>query len=323
LVCDLQMSLSLRYFLLSAPIWGVPVRCFMRSASLVRRVPRPARLVAPSNDYSNEPAIVGKGFIHKAILSAVWIAFASSGFVFTEPAPVDLLLMGLVVVLPVAGLVTITPSLAVYVSLWSIVAATGFLAATLSRDLAASSIFTGVSLYLYVASFVLAAFIARNPESHSNLVFRGWLVAGVLAAIAALTGYFKLVPGAFELFTKFDRAAGTFKDPNVFGPFLVAPFLYALHLVLQRSWLRGLFPLFAAGLLALAVLLSFSRGAWINLVLALALYGVLAFVTAVDQLQREKIVCWRVAACARDVGLYSEPRHRQRPDRPCHPYAIL
>ncbi|MHA4875413.1 hypothetical protein ACX0FC_18755, partial [Enterococcus faecium] len=82
-------------------------------------------------------------------------------------------------------------------------------------------------------------------------------------------------------FTKFDRATGTFKDPNVFGPFLVAPFLYLLHLALSAPWRAALLPVLAAGVLALANLLSFSRGAWINLLLlALVLYGVLAFVTA-------------------------------------------
>jgi O-antigen ligase len=267
----------------------------MRSASLIRHAPRrpsiravAAPRVVQTPTYT--PTDQRRGAIHKGLLALVWLAFASSGIVFTEPAPVDALLMGLIVLLPLTGLISIPPSLAVYISLWSVVGAAGFLAATLSRDVAASTLFTVISMYLYVASFVIATFVARQPEHHTQLILSGWMTAGVMAATFGLVGYFKLVPGAFELFTKFERAAGTFKDPNVFGPFLVAPFLYALHVVLHRSWIRGAFPLVAAGVLALAVLLSFSRGAWINLVLALGVYGILAYVTASSTYQREKII---------------------------------
>ena len=231
-----------------------------------------------------------QGFVHQTILAVVWLTFALSSIVFTEPAPVDLMLIGLVALLPAAGLITVTPALMVYVSLWSIPAAFGFLAATQSHDTATSAIFTAISLYLYVASFVLAAFVARAPERHCNLILSGWTFAAVIAALAAIAGYFQLIPGAAELFTKFDRASGPSKDPNVFGPFLVAPFLYTLHLVLTRSWRTAPFALLAGAMLALAVLLSFSRGAWFNLIAALGIYGGLAFATARNQQQRNKIV---------------------------------
>ena len=263
----------------------------MRSASLIRPIPAAARQPQPV-------AARNTGLIHLAILGLVWLAFAVSSIVFTEPAPVDVMLMGLIALLPAAGLVAFSPALAAYLALWSIAAASGFLAANLSRDLAASTTFTVISLYLYIASFVLAGFIAKSPVRHTQLIFSGWLFAAVLAAGCAFIGYFQLVPGAFELFTKFDRAAGTFKDPNVFGPFLVAPFLYALHLVLSRPWYRALGPIVIAAALALANLLSFSRGAWINLGLALLTYGVLAYATASTRQQREKIVAIVFAGCA-------------------------
>ena len=263
----------------------------MRSATLIR----PISATAPVP----QPAVArDTGLIHLAILGLVWLAFAVSSIVFTEPAPVDVMLMGLIALLPAAGLTVFSPALAAYLALWSIAAASGFLASTLSRDLAASTTFTVISLYLYIASFVLAGFIAKAPARHTELIFSGWLFAAVVAAGCAFAGYFQLVPGAFELFTKFERAAGTFKDPNVFGPFLVAPFLYALHLVLNRPWYRAFGPLLIAAALALANLLSFSRGAWINLALALVVYGVLAYATAYTSQQREKIVGIVLAGCA-------------------------
>ena len=112
---------------------------------------------------------------------------------------------------------------------------------------------------------VFAGFVAKSPTRHTELIFKAWTWAAVVAAIAALVGYFALVPGAYDLLTKFDRASGTFKDPNVLGPFLIAPILYLLHVALQRSAFRMIVPLAIVGLLSLTVLLTFSRGAWMNL----------------------------------------------------------
>ncbi len=265
----------------------------MRTSTLVRRLPVEVRATPAT---TARPAEARPGLIHAAILATVWTTFALSGIVFTEPAPVDAMLMGLVLLLPAVGLVTFAPALQLYIALWCVCAASGFLTCTLSRDMAASTTFTAVSLYLYIASFILAAFVAHRPVRHTQLILNGWLWAALIATACGLIGYFKLVPGAYELFTKFDRVAGTFKDPNVFGPFLVAPFLYCVHLVLNRPVARTIVPLIAACLLALGVLLSFSRGAWFNLGLGLAVYGVLAFATAGSARQREKIATLVVAA---------------------------
>src|SRR5581483_12094025 len=86
---------------------------------------------------------------------------------------------------------------------------------------------TSVSLYLYVATFILAAFVAKRPEAHTRLILDAYLWAPTLAALAGIVGYFDLFPGAHELLTRYDRATGLFKDPNVFGPFLVPALVYA------------------------------------------------------------------------------------------------
>ncbi len=231
-----------------------------------------------------------KSFVHAASLALVWLTVALSGIVFSEPAPVDALAMGLVLLLPVVGLVAITPALLTYLSLWLVASAGAFLAATHSHNLVGSATHTGVSLYLYLFSFVFAAFIACKPVQHTRLVLNAWMVAALIAAGAGLAGYFDLVPGAYDLFTKYGRVSGTFKDPNVFGPFVVPAFLYALHLALNQPARRAFLSLGAAGLLGLAVLVSFSRGAWVNLAIALAVYGYLAFVLAPTHSQRARII---------------------------------
>jgi O-antigen ligase len=116
--------------------------------------------------------------------------------------------------------------------------------------------------------------------------------------VAGIAGYFDIFPGAHELFTTYDRARGTFKDPNVFGPFLVPPLVWAVHMGLNARPLRAALPLIAFAFLSFAVLLSFSRGAWANLAVALLVYGILAFLLADGDRTRAKIVGLLGAALA-------------------------
>lgn len=231
-----------------------------------------------------------RGAIHRAVLALVWLTFATGGIVFSEPAPTDALAIGLCILLPAVGLAEFRPALALYMALWLVAAAGALLAATFSNDIARTVTHTAVSLYLYAASFVTAAFVAHSPREHGRLVLSGATAAAIVAALAGLAGYFSLLPGAYDIFTRYGRATGTFKDPNVFGPFLVPAFLYLLHIALGRPLMRALPALAGALLLALGALLSFSRGAWFNLALALAAWGWLAFVTAPTPGRRRRIV---------------------------------
>jgi hypothetical protein len=160
-----------------------------------------------------------QSWVHWLALAFVAVTLASSGIVFTEPAPVDALTIGLIVLLPTVGLVTFNPALLVYFSLWAVAGAAAVLAATLSLDLELTLTHVAVSVYLYLASVVFAGFVANNPARHTELIFKAWTWAAVMAASAALMGYFALLPGTYDLFTKFDRASGTFKDPMSWGRF--------------------------------------------------------------------------------------------------------
>jgi O-antigen ligase len=244
-----------------------------------------------------------KSWAHTLALLAVYLTIASSGFVFTEPAPVDALSMGLVILLPTIGLVAINPALVAYFSLWAVAGAAAILAATFSLDLGETLTHVSVTLYLYLASFVLAAFVAKRPFAHAELIFKAWTLAALIAATAALVGYFSLVPGAYDLFTKFERASGTFKDPNVLGPFLVPPILYMVHVALLRPWHRMLMPLAVAGLLSFAVLVTFSRGAWMNVTVAAAVYGYLTLLTSQRASTRLKLIALLSAGALFVAGL--------------------
>lgn len=225
-----------------------------------------------------------------AVRACVWLATFLGAVVLSEPAPTDLLCMGLIVLLPLAGMQRYNELLLWYLTLWLVVAAGALLAGGASSEIGRSATHAAVTLYLCVFSTVLAAFVAARPEKHAALILRAYLAAAFLAAGAGLIGYFDALPGAFEIFTKFGRAAGTFKDPNVFGAFLVPAILYVLHLVIARPLTCSSGALGTGLVLAFALLLSFSRGAWLNLAIATTAFTYLHLVTIASPMLRLRLV---------------------------------
>lgn len=248
----------------------------MSSAAIVPFTP-PLRGPLGALNRRTAPA---RSFVHKAALALVFIAVASSSLVFTEPAPIDALNIALIIGLPLVGLVAWRRMLAGYLSLWLLIAASGFVAATMAIDTPRATIYFSISLYLYLSAFIFASFVAKAPATHARLILDGYLVAALIAALTGIAGYFDLVPEASELFTKYGRASGTFKDPNVFGAFLVPALIYALHRWIERPFARTVTMGVAGGIVALGILLSFSRGAWAIAALACAGYAYLALATA-------------------------------------------
>ncbi len=146
-----------------------------------------------------------------------------------------------------------------------------------------------VTLYLCGASFLFACFVAKKPLAHTRLILNGYLIASTIAATLGIVGYLDLFPGAYDALTRYDRAAALFKDPNVYGPFLIPGLLTALHLWLSRPLARGLLPLLAAGLFIAGILFSFSRGAWAGAAVALALYCYLYLLSSTRNIERLKL----------------------------------
>jgi len=231
-----------------------------------------------------------KSVIHRVSLWLVALTVMSGAFVFAEPAPVDILTMGLIIGLPIVGLTNFNVGIKMLLAIWMVIAGCHIASVMVSNHTGQSLIHVAVSIYLFVAAVTFAAFVARRPKDHAQLIFSAYTIAAILASIAAVVGYFGIIPGANELFTKFGRASGPFKDPNVFGAFLVPAVVYALHGVLNDPGVRKLWMSAGLGLLSLAVLLSFSRGAWAAAAIAMAVYLTLSFLTAKYHRQQLNIV---------------------------------
>lgn len=225
---------------------------------------------------SNTAAKYAPGFnapLAATRIVASWlIAFGVflSGFVISEPAPYELMMVGQVAVWFLIGL-RISRSNGALLALLVTFNVGGFLSLTTMKELGDGPLYIAVSLFLALTSVFYAAII-EDDWRRLKLMFTAWVASGVITSLLGIIGYFGLLPG-FGVFTLYDRAKGAFQDPNVFGPFLVAPALYLIHGLLTGKVMHMLPRIAALLVLALGVFLSFSRAAW-----ALFLFSAVALV---------------------------------------------
>lgn len=148
-----------------------------------------------------------------------------------------------------------------------------------------------VATYLTCAFIFFASYIFSSPERHMRVIFNAYATAGVVAATFGVAGYFGIDPTGIS-HTVFGRATGTFNDPNVYGPFLIAPTLY---LGLRLSKAQGMSGLLLApflGILVLGLLLSFSRGAWGSFLLSGAIFVGLTLATSRSAAQSARLIAF-------------------------------
>lgn len=243
--------------------------------------------------------------IKRLALVYLWITIALGGVVYFEPAPYDALLIGAAILLPLVGLAPFTRGLAVYLVLLCGIVAGGYLATTQAEFLQVPVTHVTITLYLALSSVVIAAFVADKPGPNVRLIMSAYMVAAIVAATAALIGYFGLSEWAYDIFTEYGRARGTFKDPNVLGAFLVPALLYAFNVVITSRPARAVLWAIAIPLLLFGTLLSFSRGAWLNLLVALAAYSFFTFLIAPTNRERVKLIFSMVLAGVFAVGVFA------------------
>ena len=219
--------------------------------------------------------------VSAATIAAITVSLAmgTSSIVFSEPAIADVLMAAVIIGLPMLGVLRFGPFTTLNFAIWLVFVAFGLAACSVSTTFDTAVTHQIVTLFLAGGSYVLAGYIAADPVPRFRLVMIGYVMGCLLATAAALIGYFQIIPATTELFTNYGRARGTFKDPNVLGA-AVAPAIVFLAWATLRFPLRQAFIAAVVALpLVLALLLSFSRGAWASAALSLLLAAWLLLVT--------------------------------------------
>ncbi len=229
------------------------------------------------------------GIISAMPVLAVWLMMAASGYVLFEPAPFDVLFLALFPLFMVFGLRV--PKRALLL----LILAFGFIAFSVvgsnrgpRYDESLRHVF--VTGLLCAVSVFITCFVTQFRERGLRAIMNGWVVAGVITSLLGIAGYFGVLGGMSEDFVLYGRAKGAFKDPNVFAPFLVVPAIYCIYQMITRSHMSALFYGGVLGVLLLGLLLSFSRGGWLNLFLSALIAVVLWVASNKDPVFRARLV---------------------------------
>ncbi len=222
----------------------------------------------------------------------LFVAVLTSSIAFIEPSPHD----GLMIILfatCVAARVRfdrkIVP-LTLLLAIWLI----GALFAVIPvLDQKQTVQYVATSIYLVIAAIMYACLFCDGDPVRLIILRRAYIVAALIATVAGYVGFFHLLPGS-DIFLANDRVSATFKDPNVYGPFLIYPLL----LLLIDFMIRGLRVMSFTVMIFLfgGLLLSFSRGAWAHFAFSAVVAVALLLAAAPEPRLRQRIVLFSMAA---------------------------
>lgn len=225
----------------------------------------------------------------------MWAVGAGGAIVFIEPSPYELVTLVSVIFFFATGLRMRPVFLALLILLFLLnIGYTICSVYLMDRKEILNWILT--SWYMAITSLFFAMVLSEDTASRLEFLRRGLIFGALIASLAAVAGYFRLVPGGYDLFTLYSRARGTFKDPNVLGAYLILPALFLLQTVVTQSFWKSFGSAIALGIVSLAVLLAFSRASWGQLVICSAFMLVLMYLTTPSQKQRTRIVTIAIAA---------------------------
>lgn len=247
-------------------------------------------LYASSDHAYAAPAAPAVALLQHALL---WLMGMGGAIVFIEPSPYEIFALTSLIVFVATGLRMRLAFMPLALLLFAVnLGYTICAVPLLDQKVVVTWILT--SWYLAVTAVLIALVVSENTAARLSALRSGLIAGAVIASLAGIAGYLRLTPG--ELFTLYGRAAGTFKDPNVFGAFLVLPALFCLQSVVSDSFGRTLRSTVLLGIITLALLLAFSRAAWGLLALTAAFMLLLMTLTSETYRQRSRIIMMAVAA---------------------------
>lgn len=252
-----------------------------------------ASAAAVSHAYTISPART----VEKLRSLLLWMTGFSGAFVFTEPSPYEIFAAAAIFFFFATGLSIRRghlPLLAILIVYCF--GATIAVIPVVSEP--KTAMWVTISWFLAATALFYACVIAEDTERRLNILMSGYMAAAIVASMVAILAYFHAIPGA-DSFLLYGRAKGTFNDPNVIGPFLVLPGLLAIKRVLSFRLKDLLIGGTQVSIIVIALLLSFSRGAWGHFAASAAIFIGLLFVVSTDTRERTRIVGATIAG----VGL--------------------
>jgi hypothetical protein len=232
----------------------------------------------------------------KLVNLSAWVFVASGAIALIEPSPYD---FASLVAIPLwfLGGFTLQRSFLLFAALLLSYTTVGFFSLIPYWHVAESAMYQYQSAYLTLTALFFALFVADRTERRTEVILTGFTAGALIASAAGIIGYFDW--GGFgSTFATWGRAAGTFKDPNVLGSFLILSALYlAQNLMFARARHVSATVVMLAIVVA-AIFLSFSRGSWGATIFAITLMAFTGYRTTRNLRLKKRIAVSAFVALA-------------------------
>jgi O-Antigen ligase len=209
--------------------------------------------------------------------AAVVLGLLLLGVVRTEPALTDAVFGVVMAVAVVTGRFRLSAVPSSVRHLLGVLVALNLLSGVEVVHIGPAARFLAITVYLVVLGVWLAGYV--DCPRRARLVVGAYMAAAVSSALLGTLALFVSFPGSSVLSGDGYRARAFFEDPNVFGPFLVPAVVILLEELLRPRLFARRPTVTSVCLLVVGtgILFSYSRAAWLNLAVAIA---VLAFLGA-------------------------------------------
>ncbi|MDE1973031.1 MAG: O-antigen ligase family protein, partial [Hyphomicrobiales bacterium] len=239
-----------------------------------------------------EPLAFTRPLPQRFLNFVLFVTVLLSSIAFVEPSPHDVLMIVLLAV-SVGARVRFDRKLVPLVILLAVWLVGGCFSLIQVSDQQQNLQYAATSFYLALAAIMFAALFCDGDLIRLSIVRRGYLVAALVATAAGYIGFFHLLPHS-DVFLDHDRVSATFKDPNVYAPFLIFPLLLLMIELMTRS-VRPLAMAISVFLLG-GLFLSFSRGAWGHFVVSAVTAVLLLIVAAPNRRMRGRVMLFSIGA---------------------------
>jgi hypothetical protein len=242
------------------------------------------------------PAASASPFARRLQLGSLWLVAAISGFVLIEPAPYEFMIMLAALVFVATGIRIRAGHVPLILMLifYNVGFATSLVPVIELEDTAK---WTAVSCFLSLTTLFFAVALAEDTARRTQVYMQGYILAAVITSVIGVLAYFRVLPNS-EMFIRALRAASTFKDPNVFGPFLVLPGLIVVQRIMFGRLRAVVFNGVILLIIAAGLFFSFSRGAWGHFAASAVMMVFLLYVTSRSSADRLRMVVFSVAGVA-------------------------
>jgi UDP-N-acetylmuramyl pentapeptide phosphotransferase/UDP-N-acetylglucosamine-1-phosphate transferase/O-antigen ligase len=250
-------------------------------ANASNRIPHIPHVPPPAADWNALPLTGDTPSVSRFAVLGYALLGLSTCLTMYEPAPFELIALPLIMASWVrhvlSGARPYTPSSAALVlllALFSLMQVLPVLGA--ARSVLDAAKYAAITALLIMIGIHLGRLFGTGDVRFRAFVY-GYCVVALLSAGLAV-GSLKFVETQVlpEWMFYAGRPKAFFKDPNVLGPYLVPAVLAFLYKVThERAIVGRLFWLGCALLCALGVVATASRGAWVNMAIAVAVYALM------------------------------------------------